>query len=197
MITQHAGWGPATPPANEVRRLMQKPEIKGAVFRGTVPLELYQVIADNAPDTEARVSHMQLTAINPATAQLQHRVQLYAQEAQHAPSDQHTYYHLLIHYQSIQPTNYHIALEPRRGRSNSTKRATPHTALQGACGMRTPGPTGPYPVFTPSSGCPRARLPIQTDRESHATCAKSAGFSGTTLFVAASRRDTGSAADAS
>ena len=40
-ITQHAGWGPATPPANEVRRLMQKPEIKEAVLRAAAPLELY------------------------------------------------------------------------------------------------------------------------------------------------------------
>ena len=47
---------------------------------------------------------MQLTAIKRGDAQLQHRVQLYAQEAQHAPSDQSTYYNLLIHYQSVQPT---------------------------------------------------------------------------------------------
>ena len=26
-IAQHAGWGPATPPANEVRRLMRQPEM--------------------------------------------------------------------------------------------------------------------------------------------------------------------------
>ena len=31
-ITQHAGWGPATLLANEVRRVMQSPEIKGAVL---------------------------------------------------------------------------------------------------------------------------------------------------------------------
>ena len=76
MITQHAGWGPATPPANEVRRPMRKPVIKEAVLRGVVPLELYRVLADNASDRRATVSHMQLTAIKRADAQLQHRIQL-------------------------------------------------------------------------------------------------------------------------
>ena len=33
-ITQHAGWGPATPPANEVRHLMGKPEIEEARIAG-------------------------------------------------------------------------------------------------------------------------------------------------------------------
>ena len=47
-IAQHARWGPATPPANEVRRLMRQPEIKEAVLRGAVPLQLYRVIADPA-----------------------------------------------------------------------------------------------------------------------------------------------------
>ena len=104
-IPQHAGYDPSTPPANEVRRLMRKPKIKEAVLRGAVPLELYGVIADNAPDTRATVSHMQLAAIKQADAQLQHRVQSYAQEAQHALGDQRSYYHLLIHYPSVQPTD--------------------------------------------------------------------------------------------
>ena len=39
-IAQHAGWDLATPPANEVRRLMRQPEIKEAVLRGAVPLKL-------------------------------------------------------------------------------------------------------------------------------------------------------------
>ena len=60
-ITQHAGWGPATPPAKEVRRLMRKREINGAVLRGAAPLEPCHVIADNALDTRATLSHMQLT----------------------------------------------------------------------------------------------------------------------------------------
>ena len=101
-ITQHAGWGPAIPPANEVRRLMQKPEIKEAVLWGAVPLELYRVLADNAPDTKATVSHMQLTDIKRADAQLVHRTQLYTQGAQRAPDDQQTYYNLIIHYPSVQ-----------------------------------------------------------------------------------------------
>ena len=40
-IAQHAGWGLATPPANDVRRLLRKPEIKGTVLRGAVPVVLY------------------------------------------------------------------------------------------------------------------------------------------------------------
>ena len=41
-IAQHAGWGPATPPANEIRRLMRR-------GGGAEPLEIYPVLADNAP----------------------------------------------------------------------------------------------------------------------------------------------------
>ena len=48
-IAQEGGWDPATPPVNEVRRLMRQPEIKEAVLRGAVPLQFYRVIADNAP----------------------------------------------------------------------------------------------------------------------------------------------------
>ena len=80
-IAQHAGWGPATPPANEARRLMRQPEIKEAVLGGAVPLQLYWVIADHAPEPRATIRHMQLTAVKRADAQLQHRVQVYAQEA--------------------------------------------------------------------------------------------------------------------
>ena len=69
-ITQHAGWGPATPPANEVRRLMRQPEIKEAVLRGAVPLKLYRVVADHAPEPRATIRHMQLTAVKRADAQL-------------------------------------------------------------------------------------------------------------------------------
>ena len=84
---------------------MRKPEIKGAVLRGAVPLELYRVRADNAPDAKATVSHMQLTAIKQEDAQVQHRTQLYTQAGQHSPRDKGTYYNLLIHYQSVQPTD--------------------------------------------------------------------------------------------
>ena len=85
---------------------MQKPEIKEAVLRGAVSLELYGVLADNAPDTKATVSNMQLAAIKRADAQLQHRTQLYTQEGQHPPDDQRTYYNLIIHYQWVQPTDW-------------------------------------------------------------------------------------------
>ena len=91
-IAQHAGWGPATPPANEIRRLVRQPEIKEAVLRGAVPLKLYRVIADHAPEPRATIRHMQLTAIKRADEQLQHRVQVYAQEAQQTSHDRRTYY---------------------------------------------------------------------------------------------------------
>ena len=104
-IAQHAGRGPATPLANEVRRLMRQPEIKEAVLRGAVPLQLYRVIADHAPEPRATIRHMQLTAIKRAEAQLQHRVQVYAQEAQKTSHDRRTYYNLFILYQHAQPSD--------------------------------------------------------------------------------------------
>ena len=91
--------------ANEVRRLMQKPEIKEAVLLGAVPLELSRALADNAPHTKATVSHMQLTAIKRVDTQLQHRTKLYTQEAQQAADNQRTYYNLIIHYQLVQPAD--------------------------------------------------------------------------------------------
>ena len=104
-ITQHAGWGPATPPANEVRRLMRQPEIKEAVLRGAVPLQLYRVVADHAPEPRATIRHMQPTAVKRADAQLQHRVQVYTQEAQQTSHHRRTYHNLLIHYQHAQPSD--------------------------------------------------------------------------------------------
>ena len=73
-IAQHAGWGSATPPANEVGRLMRQPEIKEAVLRGAVQLQLYRVIADHAQEPRTTIHHMQLTAVKRADAQLQDRV---------------------------------------------------------------------------------------------------------------------------
>ena len=55
---------------------MRQPEIKKAVLRGAVPLQLYSVIADHASDSRATVHHMQFNAIKRADAQLQHRVQV-------------------------------------------------------------------------------------------------------------------------
>ena len=104
-IAQHAGWGPATPSANEVRRLIRQPEIKEAVLRGAVPLQLLRVIVDHAREPRATILHMQLTAIKRADTQLQHRVQVYAQEAQQTSHDRRTYYNLLIHYQHAQPSD--------------------------------------------------------------------------------------------
>ena len=90
--------GPGHGPANEVRRLMRQPEIKEAVLRGAVPLQLYRVVADHAPEPRATIRHMQLTAIKRADAQLQHHVQVYVQEAQQTSHDRRTYYNLLIHH---------------------------------------------------------------------------------------------------
>ena len=61
---------------------MRQPEIKEAVLRGAVPLQLYRVIADLAPEPRATMRHMQLTAVKRADAQLQHRIQVYSQEKQ-------------------------------------------------------------------------------------------------------------------
>ena len=84
---------------------MRQPEIKEAVVRGAVPLQLYRVVADHATEPRATIGHMQLTAIKRADAQLQHRVQVYAQEAQQTSQDRRTYYNLLIHYQHAQPSD--------------------------------------------------------------------------------------------
>ena len=84
---------------------MRQPEIKEVVLRGAVPLQLYRVVADHAPELRATIRHMQLTAIKRADAQLQHRVQVYAQEAQQTSHDRRTYYNLLIHYEHVQLSN--------------------------------------------------------------------------------------------
>ena len=104
-IAQHAGWNPAAPQRNGVRRLMRQPEIKEAVLRGAVPPQLYRVIADHAPEPRATIRHMQLAAVKRADAQLQHHVQVYAQEAQQTTHNHRMYYNLLIHYQQAQPSN--------------------------------------------------------------------------------------------
>ena len=84
---------------------MRQPETKEAVLRGAVPLQLYRVVGDHAPEPRATIRHMQLTAVKRADAQLQHRVQVYTQEAQQTSHDRGTYYNLLIHYQHAQPSD--------------------------------------------------------------------------------------------
>ena len=84
---------------------MRQPEIEEVVLRGAVPLQLYRVIANHAPEPLATVRHMQLTAVKRADTQLQHRVQVYAQEAQQTSHDCDMYYNLLIHYQHGQPSD--------------------------------------------------------------------------------------------
>ena len=84
---------------------MRRPEIKEAVLRGALPLQPYRVVADHAPEPRATIRHMQLTAVKRADAQLQHRVQVYTQEAQQTSHDRSTYYNLLIHYQHAQPSD--------------------------------------------------------------------------------------------
>ena len=84
---------------------MRQPEMKEAVLRGAVPLELYRVIPDHAPEPKATVRHMQLTAVKRAHAKLQHHIQLYTQEAQQMSHDRRMYYNLLINYQHAQPSD--------------------------------------------------------------------------------------------
>ena len=84
---------------------MWQPEIKEAVLRGAVPLQLYRVVTDHAPELRATIRHMQLTPIKRADAQLQHRVQVYAKEAQQASEDRTTYQNLLIRYQHAEPSD--------------------------------------------------------------------------------------------
>ena len=84
---------------------MRQPEIKEAVLRGAVPLQLYRVIADHVREPRATVRQMQLTADKRAGAQLQHRVQVYAQEAQQTTHDRRTYDNLLVHYQHAQTSD--------------------------------------------------------------------------------------------
>ena len=75
------------------------------MLRGALPLQLYRVVADHAPEPRATIRHMQLTAVKRADAQLQHRVQVYTQEAQQTSQNRRTYYNLLIHYQHAQPSD--------------------------------------------------------------------------------------------
>ena len=84
---------------------MRQPEIKEAVLRGAVLLRLYRVIADHALGPKATVRHMQLTAVKRADTQLQHSVQVYAQEAQQTSHNRRKYYNLLIHCQHEQPSD--------------------------------------------------------------------------------------------
>ena len=84
---------------------MRPQEIKEAVLRGAVPLQLYRVIADHAPESRATIRHMQLNAVKSGVAQLQHRVQVYGQEAQQTTHDRRMYYNLLFHYQHTQPSD--------------------------------------------------------------------------------------------
>ena len=84
---------------------MRQLEIKESVLRGAVPVQLYRVLADHAREPTATVLHVQLTAVKRADAQLQHRVQVYAQEAQHTSHGRRMYYSLLIHYQHAQPSD--------------------------------------------------------------------------------------------
>ena len=56
-----------------------------------MPFQLYRVIADHAPKPRATIRHMQRNAVKRADAQLQHRVQVYAQKAQQTTHDRRMY----------------------------------------------------------------------------------------------------------
>ena len=81
---------------------MRQPEIKEEVLRGAVPFQLYRVITDHASEHRAAIRHMQLNAVKRADAQVQHSVQVYAQEAKQTTHDRRMYYNLIIHYQHAQ-----------------------------------------------------------------------------------------------
>ena len=126
---------------------MRQPEIKEAVLRGAAPLQLYRVIANHAPEPKATVRHvssspvvtrgctvqrntgrhMQLTAFKRANAQLQHRVQVYAQEEQHTSHDRRMYY------KATEP--------PRRTCIQTGGKTTPATTPHSHSGPRLPGVT--------------------------------------------------------
>ena len=88
-------------------------------------------------------SHMQLTGNKRATTQLQHGIQLYTQAVQHAPSDQSTYYNLLIHYQSAVRLAVRTTPEPPGGCSSGTYHATPHTTQHRFTERASPDPLVP------------------------------------------------------
>ena len=160
-----------------------------------MPLQLYRVIADHAPEPRATVRHMQLTALKRADAQLQHRVQVYAQEAQQRTHDRRSYYNLLIH--------YHPCTAQRLTTSTAT-RQQPGTCCRATRSARTPSrieARSSYKQYL-SSGCPKVKLHIR-GRE---TRAESPGRQRTrtatrsvvmTLAAAALSSCTGSAARAS
>ena len=159
-IAQHAGWGPAAPPANEVRRLMRQPEIKEAVLRGAVPLQLYRVIADHAPEPRAAKRHMQLTPVKRADAQLQHRVQVYAQQEQ-----QTTHNRVCIttsssttnmHGPATTHTHGHTATARQLPSHHPPRRTTPERAH--SLPYRGRSPREKYL----SSGCPSVKLYIRS-----------------------------------
>ena len=106
---------------------MRQPEIKEAVLRGAVRLQLYRVTADHAPEPKATVRHMQLTTVKRADAQLQHRVQVYAQETQQTSHDRRMYYNLLIHYQHVQPSDRpHTRAHGNHRETATAPPTTPH-----------------------------------------------------------------------
>ena len=84
---------------------MRQPEIKEAVIRGAVPLQLYRVIADHAAEPKTTVRHMKLTTVKRADAQQQQGLQLYTQEAQQTFQAHRMYYNSLIYYQPAQPSD--------------------------------------------------------------------------------------------
>ena len=124
---------------------MRQSEIGEAVLRGAVPLQLYMVIADHGPQPKATVRHMQLTAVKRADAQLQHRVQVYAQEAQQTSHDPRMYYNPLIHYQHAQPSNQpHTRAHGNNRKTATAPPTTPHCTE--ACALPYSDPILPRTV---------------------------------------------------
>ena len=84
---------------------MRQPDIKEAVLGGAVPFQSLQGHRPPRPKARATIRHMQLTAVKRADTHLQHRVQVYAQEAQQTTHNCRMYYNLLIYYPHTQPSN--------------------------------------------------------------------------------------------
>ena len=61
-IMQQDCWSPQAPCANNVCRLLHKPETREVVLQGAVQRQIYQVLMDHAPEPSATASHLQLTA---------------------------------------------------------------------------------------------------------------------------------------
>ena len=145
-ITQQAGWGPATPPANKIRRLMQKPELYyggRCNWRSTESPQL----ATHRHEACGRTAATPYPAIHTGSA---------ARPAR--PTD-------LLQPDHTLQIGAAYRLTRHRGTTGDPDRrhALHHVAHcdTRAHGMRAPKPADPCSLSTLSSGCPQERPPNQ------------------------------------